>query len=244
MSTTREFRRGEHVAVITESGVAGGPVYVLVHGIGMGHRYWSDLADELARGGRVLALDLPGFGDAPEPERALDMPESGAFLADLIRAEGTVPVVLVGHSMGTQVVAETAVQSPELVARLVLIAPTVNPRERTVLKQALRMMQDMSLVQPKVFRLGVLYYAKAGPRWYVKKLRAMLAHAIEEVLPRVAAATLVIRGEHDTIVPRSWAEQVAAAVPDGRFVEVPGRGHETMITAGAAVARLIEEHAR
>lgn len=248
MSRTREFRRGDKVTVITESGAGDGPVFVLVHGIGMGHRYWSDLADSLAREGRVLALDLPGFGEAPEPERPQTMSEAGAYLAELVEAEGLggpdSPVVLVGHSMGTQIVAETAVQRPELVASVVLIAPTVNPRERSALVQGLRLLGDPSLTRPKVVALGIQSYLQAGPRWYFKKLGQMLDHRIELVLPDVEAPTLVIRGEHDHLAPRPWAEQVALMLPHGRYVEVPDRGHETMVTAGDRVADLIVRHAR
>lgn len=245
MSRTREFRRGDGVTVITESGNGDGPVYVLVHGIGMGHRYWSDLADSLARAGRVLALDLPGFGEAPEPERPLTMSESGGYLADLIEAEGLDrPVVLVGHSMGTQIVAETAVQRPDLVASVVLIAPTVNPRERSAMVQGMRLLGDPSLTRPRVVALAIRSYLQAGPRWYFKKLGQMLDHRIELVLPDVAAPTLVIRGEHDHLAPRPWAEQVALMLPHGRYVEVPDRGHETMVTAGDRVADLIARHAR
>ncbi|MGR0218950.1 alpha/beta fold hydrolase [Agromyces sp. ZXT2-6] len=244
MSRTREFRRGDKVTVITESGT-GGPSFVLVHGIGMGHRYWSDLADSLARTGRVLALDLPGFGEAPEPERPQTMSEAGEYLAELIAAEGLdAPVVLVGHSMGTQIVAETAVQRPDLVASVVLIAPTVNPRERSAVIQGVRLLGDPSLTRPKVVALAVRSYLQAGPRWYFKKLGQMLDHRIELVLPDVAAPTLVIRGEHDHLAPRPWAEQVAMMLPHGRYVEVPDRGHETMVTAGDRVADLIARHAR
>ncbi|MEI5582814.1 MULTISPECIES: alpha/beta hydrolase [unclassified Agromyces] len=245
MSLTREFRRGDGVTVITESGNGDGPVYVLVHGIGMGHRYWSELADALARAGRVLALDLPGFGEAPEPERPLTMSQSGEYLAELIEAEGLDrPVVLVGHSMGTQIVAETAAQRPDLVASVVLIAPTVNPRERSAVVQGLRLLGDPSLLRPRVVALGIRSYLQAGPRWYFGKLRQMLDHRIELVLPDVAARTLVIRGEHDRLAPRPWAEQVALMLPHGRYVEVPDRGHETMVTAGDRVADLIARHAR
>lgn len=248
MSRTREFRRGDKVTVITGSGASDGPVFLLVHGIGMGHRYWSDLADSLAREGRVLALDLPGFGEAPEPERPQTMSEAGAYLAELIEAEGLggadAPVVLVGHSMGTQIVAETAAQRPDLVASVVLIAPTVNPRERSALVQGIRLLGDPSLTRPKVVALGIHSYLQAGPRWYFKKLGQMLDHRIELVLPDVAAPTLVVRGEHDHLAPRPWAEQVALMLPHGRYVEVPDRGHETMVTAGDRVADLIVRHAR
>ena len=70
MATTREFRSGERVVVIRQSGLADGPDYVLVHGLGMAHEYWDGLADELEASGTVYALDLPGFGDAPEPRGA------------------------------------------------------------------------------------------------------------------------------------------------------------------------------
>lgn len=245
MSRTREFRRGDKVTVITESGAGHGPVFVLVHGIGMGHRYWSDLADSLAGEGRVLALDLPGFGEAPEPRHPQSIPESGEYLAELIAAEGLdAPVVLVGHSMGTQIVAETAAQRPDLVASVVLIAPTVNPRERSAVVQGIRLLGDPSLTRPKVVALGVRSYLKAGPRWYFKKLGQMMEHRIELVLPDVAAPALVVRGEHDRLAPRAWAEQVTRMLPHGRYAEVPDRGHETMVTAGDRVADLIVRHAR
>jgi len=173
------------------------------------------------------------------------MSEAGAYLAELIDAEALpTPVVLVGHSMGTQIVAETAAQRPDLVASLVLIAPTVNPRERSAVVQAIRLAEDPSLLRPKVVALGIRMYLQAGPRWYFKKLHQMLAHRIELVLPDVAAPTLVIRGEHDRLAPRAWAEEVAKILPRGRYVEVPDRGHETMVTAGERVAALIETHAR
>ncbi|WP_394553932.1 alpha/beta fold hydrolase [Agromyces sp. MMS24-JH15] len=243
MGVDRSFRSGDRVVCVTESGRTGGPVFVLVHGLGMAHEYWDGLGDALEPTGLVLALDLPGFGDAPEPSAPLSMAESGELLAEFLAAEGRGRVVLVGHSTGAQVVAEAAARHPDLVDRVVLIGPSVNPRERTVPKQAARFLQDLALTSPKVVGAGVKAYAEAGPRWFARNLRPMIEHRIERVLPRVAAPTLVIRGEHDRIVPRPWAEEIARLLPDGRLVEVPGRGHETMVTAGAMVGELISRHA-
>lgn len=244
MATTREFRSGEHVVVIRESGRTDGPDYVLVHGLGMAHEYWDGIADLLEPTGTVYALDLPGFGNAPQPRKPLSMAESGELLAELLVAEGIVDPVLVGHSTGAQVVAETAARHPELVDRLVLIGPTVNPRERTVMQQSLRFLQDVAVINPKVTAIGLAQYSKAGPTWFVANLRPMIEHRLERVLPQIAADTLVIRGEHDRIVPRYWAEEIAALVPSGRFAEVPGRGHDTMLTGVRQVAELIIRHAR
>jgi pimeloyl-ACP methyl ester carboxylesterase len=54
----------------------------------------------------------------------------------------------------------------------------------------------------------------------------------------------VIRGAHDRVCPRGWAQEVAALIPDARMVEIDGRGHETMVKDAAAAARLIVEHVR
>jgi pimeloyl-ACP methyl ester carboxylesterase len=244
MASTREFRSGEYVVVIRQSGIADGPDYVLVHGLGMAHEYWDDVAEVLEPTGTVYALDLPGFGDAPEPSRPLSMLESGELLAELLAAEGIERPVLVGHSTGAQVVAETAARHPELVNRLVLIGASVNPRERTLAKQILRFLQDIAILNPKALVEGLAAYTQAGPRWFVANLRPMLEHRIERALPLVEADTLVIRGEHDRLVPRYWAEEMAALTPKGRFVEVPGRGHDTMVVGGREVGEMVARHAR
>jgi pimeloyl-ACP methyl ester carboxylesterase len=244
MPGTREFRSGDRVVLVHRSGADEGPVYVLVHGLGMDHDSWNGLADDLGRSGRVYALDMPGFGDAPKPVHPLSMVESGDLLAELLHDEGLVDAVLVGHSTGAQIIAETAARHPGLVSKLVLIGPTVNPVERTVARQTLRFLQDVVFTNPKVMALGIVSYAQAGPRWYAENLRPMVEHAIEQALERVTADTLVVRAERDRVVPRYWAEQAAALAWNGRVAEVPGRGHETMITAGPEVARLIARHAR
>jgi pimeloyl-ACP methyl ester carboxylesterase len=86
MASTREFRNGEYAVVIRQSGIADGPDYVLVHGLGMAHEYWDGVAEVLEPTGTVYALDLPGFGEAPEPRKPLSMAESGELLAALLAA--------------------------------------------------------------------------------------------------------------------------------------------------------------
>lgn len=237
------FEQNGRTMVYTRSGTDTGTAFVLVHGIGMGHRVFRDLADELGRSGPVYAVDLPGFGDSPEPGSALDMPASGDFLAAFVASLPVRDPVLVGHSMGTQIVVETLVRHPELASRAVLIAPTVNPAERTARQQALRMLQDMADESPKVLALGTVQYVKAGPRWFLRKLRQMLDHHVEDVLPLLRARTLVLRGEDDLVCPRDWVRRVTELIPDAQMREIPARGHEAMIRSPQPVASMIIEHA-
>lgn len=229
--------------MIAESGLHTGPSFILLHGIGMGRRYWGTLTDTLGAHGRVFALDLPGFGDAPEPETPLTMAQSGDLIAELVERMRLERVVLVGHSMGSQVAAEAAARHPDLFESLVLISPTVNPDERRVSTQARRLAQDLWGAQRRVLGFGVVYYLKAGPRWYTKTLRMMMRHEVEKIMPQIRANTLIVRGSDDRLCPRSWVDRIVAAIPRSRYVEVPGTGHEVMMTNGKTVGALIARHA-
>ncbi|WP_146048012.1 MULTISPECIES: alpha/beta fold hydrolase [unclassified Microbacterium] len=101
----RTVRLGDQVIVYEATGTLGGPDFVLVHGIGMGHTVFRGLARELGTVGRVFALDLPGFGESPEPSTPRSMAESGDLIVAFVEQLGIDEPVLVGHSMGTQVVA-------------------------------------------------------------------------------------------------------------------------------------------
>lgn len=244
MQETSEFRVGDDLLVVTEWGSGLGPVFLLVHGIGMGRDAYLEFIEALARRGRVIALDLPGFGDSPTPKNPLTIPQMGGLVADFLNSRGGESVVAIGHSMGTQVVAELALQHPELVSHLVLIGPTVNVRERTAAWQGFRMLQDMSGAKPKVALRGLVLYAKAGPVWFLRTFRMMMQHHIEDIAPRIAVPTLVMRGEKDRVCPEGWVRSVALAIPGARFEQVPGKAHETMISAADPVADLIAEFAR
>jgi pimeloyl-ACP methyl ester carboxylesterase len=240
--SVRAVEVGPYTVVTTDSDLRHEQTFLLVHGIGMGISYFAELSTALRPHGRVVAIDLPGFGDAPEPADSLTMAEMGRVLIDFVGVENLGQTVLVGHSMGTQVVAEAASQRPDLFPYLVLIAPTVNRHERSIPRQAFRMMQDLFGESPKVLALGMQNYAKTGPRWFMKKLRSMMDHQLELTLPSISAQTLVIRGNRDPVCPHGWVEEVAALIPGARMVEIQGRGHETMVKDGYCAADLIVEH--
>lgn len=231
-----------HDIVMTDTGNPGERTFLLVHGIGMGSSYFAQLSAVLEKHGRVVAIDLPGFGDTSEPAKALPMAETGALLVDFVLAQQLLRPVLVGHSMGTQVVVEAAAQRPALFPDIVLVAPTVNRYERTIGKQVWRMLQDLYGESPKVLAIGLHNYAKTGPRWFIKKLRRMMEHSVEDVLPLIRSRTLVIRGSRDRICPQDWVAEVTAMIPGARMVVVEGRGHETMVKDGESVATHIMAH--
>ncbi|MFT4214227.1 MAG: alpha/beta fold hydrolase [Microbacterium sp.] len=222
--------------VVERRGDAAAPrTVVLIHGIGMGRTVFADLTRLLEPDALVVALDLPGYGEAPEPERTPTIERMADLVAAYLNHLGRGPVVLLGHSMGSQVATEVAVRHPTTVDRLVLVAPTVDRRRRRALPQLWRLSRDLRGESGKVLLLGTREYLRAGPNLR-RKLRAMLAHRPEDAYPRVTAPTLLIRGELDLVVPQAWFDEVFAAIPDAEAFIVLGHHHETLIRTAKPAA--------
>jgi pimeloyl-ACP methyl ester carboxylesterase len=224
--------------LVAESAGHGDTVFVLVHGIGMGRSVFADAAHHLRRHGRVVAVDLPGYGEAPEPPRTPAIERMADLVAAFLVARVSGRIVLVGHSMGSQVALEVAARHPGVASCLVLAAPTVDRSARRPFVQILRLARGLVHEHPKVIAAGAREYVRAGPHLR-RKFRAMMAHRPEHAWARVGVPTLVLRGADDPVCPEPWCREVAAGIPDARLEHVPDRGHETMIRDAAPVAARI-----
>ncbi|MBM9464449.1 alpha/beta hydrolase [Aeromicrobium sp. YIM 150415] len=98
-----------------------GPAVVLVHGAGAtAATTFAASLPALARGHRVLAVDLPGEEDGPADGWTLDAVADALAATVVSRVDG--PVLLLGHSLGASVIARTALRHPQLAHRVVVVA--------------------------------------------------------------------------------------------------------------------------
>lgn len=195
---------------------------VLVHGLGVSSAYFQRLAVVLARFGTVHLVELPGFAGIPHPDRRMSTQEMGALVAAWIRDQHLTAVLLVGHSMGAQVVTEAALDDPGAVAHVALIGPPVNLQERSVPRQGLRLLQSAVFEPAAVRRMSLEGYASCGWRWFAHTLPSMMTYPIEERIRELEVPVLVLRGRHDAVAPAPWVRMLADRAPQGRWVEVPG----------------------
>ena len=120
--TTLDFGPGLTTRVV-DTGGDGVPV-VLLHGLAASLEAWRDTLPGLAHH-RLVAFDLPGFGEASKPENA-DYTAKGFFLPQLhsiLDALDIQQADLVGSSMGASLALRYAYRHPERVHRIVLAAP-------------------------------------------------------------------------------------------------------------------------
>lgn len=215
------------------------PAIVLVHGIGVSHRYLSRLHDELARHRTVISVDLPGFGGLPKPAHDVDVPTMARALAQVLEQLTLGPVVLFGHSMGTQWVVETALERPELVTSVVTMGPVVDDRHRTILRQTRALLVDTLLESPTVNAIVLTDYLRCGVPWYLTQLRHMLAYRLEDRVAELTVPLLVVRGGADPIAGLEWCRRLRRSAPRAQLVQIPGHHHVAQHTAPRAVASAV-----
>lgn len=238
-ATLLEF---EHAGatLIAETFGEGRHTFLLLHGIGMGRSVYLDVIQRLR--GRIIALDLPGFGEAPEPTRNLTMERHADLVAAYLRHVGADPVVVIGHSMGSQIGAELAARHPSLVAGVVLAGPTVNKAARNIGSQARYLLSDLVGERPLVIWRGAREYLRGGPH-LIRKIRATVVHEPEKAFARIECPVLVLRGEDDPLAPMSWCREIIDAIPGADLQVIPDHGHGTLISDSEPAARLIQSFA-
>jgi len=94
--------------------------FVLVHGLGASHLSWVQVAEGLSGLGRVIAVDLPGFGASPLAGRGAGLMDQRRALSDVIRWVDAPRVVLCGNSMGGAISILHAAVEPSTVGGIVL----------------------------------------------------------------------------------------------------------------------------
>lgn len=185
-----------------EAGNPERPRIILVHGSpGSWDNYLSFFGSEkLRRSAHLIAVDRPGFGKSTKGGAVPSLERQSRALGPLLENQaGEAKAVLVGHSLGGPVVVQMAVDYPEKVGGLVLVAPSIAP--------------DLEKLR---------WYNHAASWWGFKwALPRPIKHSNEEILPlkdelerlekevhHLEIPVVVIQGEKDFLVPHKNADYV------------------------------------
>ncbi|MDR6690046.1 pimeloyl-ACP methyl ester carboxylesterase [Microbacterium sp. 1154] len=237
------FRRGPARTRVTRVSTQAdtGRSFVLIAGIGVASTYFEFLAPLLAEKGEVYALDLPGFGGVPASGES----PSAAFFADQVEGVldhyGLDDPVLIGHSMGTQVVTEVLARRPGL-SHAVLVSPVVDEAESNAIVQGVRFVQSTVRESIHIALLAVSAYLLCGFLYFFEALPHMLRYRISDRIGAGRATLLLIRGEHDRPSPRRLHSRLVARAHKARRWEIEGAAHCVVNSHAVGVARLVLRH--
>ena len=208
---------------------------VVLHGWGGRIESMTPVLRCLRDGHRVVALDLPGFGESPLPSGSWGTPDYSAFVRDAVMELGIHRAHFVGHSFGAKVSFYTSAVYPDLVDKLVIVGspglrtpPSVGARAKRLASKAGRGAGKLGppgrvLRQAIYKRVASSDYQEAG------ELRPILVKVVNEdyrtLLPRVKASTLIVWGSNDDAAPLAHGQEMEKLIPDAGLVVFEGAGH-------------------
>jgi pimeloyl-ACP methyl ester carboxylesterase len=246
-----------HVLRAGEPG-AGGRALLCLHLSPGSGRMYEALAVEMGRDRFVLAPDTPGFGASDAPLEPPTIQTYARTMLALLDHYGLDEVDVIGYHTGSKIAVELALSAPERVHSLVLVSaphytddelarqaetlavPTVPDaggahlvRQFTELVRWVPAGTPLELVQREFGE-----QQRAGERAHWGYLAAF-AYQHSDHLPRVSQPVLLLCPQDDLEIPTRRAESLIAV---GRFLDLPGWGHQMMLTRTKDVADLIRSH--
>jgi pimeloyl-ACP methyl ester carboxylesterase len=209
------------------AGEMGEPV-ILVHGLSGSTRWWTENVEALAGQYRVYLVDLPGFGSMRRSPLRQGTRAATDWLIRWMETMRLGPAHLVGHSMGGQICLRIAAARPDLVNRLVLVAPAVWFVRGSLIARIAPLMGETRQFSPRF--LATLSYdaLRADPVALLRSARDLLQEDVTRDLTAIQAPTLLIWGEHDALVPVSVGYELRRRIPHARLLVLKDANHVPM----------------
>lgn len=234
-----------------------GAPLVLVHGNFGSKRWFQEQLAAPPAGWRLLALDLPNFGESDPMPEEIGIDHYAEYLAGFCDSLGLERPALLGHSMGGAVVQALAARRPEAIGKLVLLSSVppdglTTPPAHVARLQELRgnrvamaeaLAATMPGRRPAFFDDIVSDALTMAPAAYTENVQALARFDLGPEVDRVRVPVLVVRGGRDLphLITERMARRTASAYSRSRVELWPDVGHSPQIEAPERFNRLLTE---
>ena len=247
----KRVRVGDHEIAYLDGGH--GETILMLHGFGANKDNWTRFAKFISPAYRVIALDLPGFGESTCLDDATygiaDQAKRVALFADAVSLK---KFHIVGNSMGGNIAARFAVMFPERVLTLGLFdsggvrspVPSEmakrlskgepNPLVAGTVEEYDRLIKFVFSTPPDIPRFVKKPLVKEAQRHQASNQRIFKQISSENValepdLPKITARTLVLWGDQDRVIDVSCVQILKEGLPNCTAVIMRNCGHLPMI---------------
>ncbi|AMR66632.1 alpha/beta fold hydrolase [Aquipseudomonas alcaligenes] len=242
-----------------EGGPADAPTLLMIHGFGANRDNWLRFARHF-KDYRVIALDLPGFGESSKPDIDYDVASQTERVHAFAKTLGLTRLHLIGNSMGGHIAALYAARHPEQVLSVALLdnAGVTSPRKSemfTMIERGepnplvVRQAEDFDALMrfvfvnppplPESLKRHFAEQSMANQAIYDKIFRQLRERYVplEPELPKIQVPTLLLWGEQDRVLDVSSIEVMKPLLKQPSVVIMPDCGHAPMIERPEETAR-------
>ncbi len=229
---------------------------LFLQGWGTNIDLYKKLINKVSTLGRIIAMDLPGFGQTAEPLEAWDVGQYAEFVKEFIRSLRLKKVILMGHSFGGRIIIKLMSNlDNEFKVEKIVLLDSAGIKPKKTLKQQIKQKWFKickKVVNSKVCRKlkpGLVEklqrkYGSADYRNATPLMRQVMVKAINEdltdYLPNIKVPTLLVWGDMDTATPLADAKIMEELIPDAGLVILKNTGHYSFLEDFYTFSRVIE----
>lgn len=232
-----------------------GEVLLLLHGWGTNITLFEGIRKHCSVKYRVIAPDLPGFGQSDEPKEPWCVDDYADFVAEFCRRLGIASAILLGHSFGGRIIIKLLSREncPIKVEKVILTGSAgIKPQQSEKAKKkaaayqrgkAFLSSKPMKALFPNAIenyrkKHGSADYNAASPM-----MRQVLVKVVNEdlapLLPLVKQEVLLIWGENDDATPLSDGQRMEKEMPNAGLAVLPNSGHYAFLEQQYTFLRII-----
>lgn len=195
---------------------------LILHGWGASSYSWNNVINLLQQEKiRIIAVDLPGFGQSEMPKSCWTISDYSNFLGNFLNAAGLKKIYLLGHSFGGQIAAKFAYDYPEKLEKLFLVgAAAIRPKQNMLIKTAKIIAKILKPLMPDKLRrtiykiFGNLDYGKINNPVLKQILINAVNDDLKNILPHIKAPTIIIWGRQDTYTRLKQGRLINKLIPN------------------------------
>ena len=233
-----------------------GTPIMLIHGFGADLESWAFNQADLAAERPVHAIDLPGHGGSGKDVGDGSVSALSAAVVAYMQHEGLLGAHLVGHSLGGAIAVQVALDEPDLVSALTLVAPAgfgpevagdfingfISQSRVRKLRGVLEMLvSDPGLVTSDMIENVLRFKRLDGALDALKTIAAanfeggVQRNDLRDRLSELPQPVQILWGSEDRVLPASHARNLEGA----RTTLLKGAGHIVHMEKAADVNRTI-----
>lgn len=231
-----------------------GDLVVLLHGWGSNITLFEQSVAILERKYKVVAMDMPGFGESEEPKEPWCVDNYVDFVLEFIKDYAPEKITVLGHSFGGRVIIKMCSRELPFEIEKVILVDSAGVKPKKTFKQktkqsiykATKSIYSSDVVQ-KMFpdalenlrkRNGSADYNAASPIMRQTLVR-VVNEDLTDLMPNVKAPTLLVWGTLDDATPLSDALLMEKLMPEAGLVKFEGAGHYSFLECAAQFGRVL-----